>query len=230
MLVGAPNFRDLGGQAAGAHRRVRRGLVYRSSQLSHLTDADVAAVQALGIVATIDFRSERERTAQPTPELLKMPGDYLSPKPDTDFVFDGIFAAADGTEGAWARAFGTFYTLMLDAYAPEFDAMFRAIARGDVPLLIHCSAGKDRTGAASALLLDLLGVDREAIIRDYLRSSELLAGDTHFRNMLSDAKLDLYSELPLACRQVMLGTDRVYLEGLFRTIDERFGSVKRYLG
>lgn len=229
MLTGAPNFRDLGGYAAGAHRKVRKGVIYRSSQLSCLTDADIDTVQALGIAVTIDLRSDRERRSYPTPGILTNPGDYLSPKSDTNFIFDRIFATSERTEDGYARAFGAFYNLMLDTYAPEFGAMFRAIASGNVPLLLHCSAGKDRTGVASALILDFLGVERDVILQDYLRSSERLADDIHFQNMLSDATLGFYSELPLACRQILLGTDPAYLQGLFATVDKNFGSTERYV-
>lgn len=229
MLASVPNFRDIGGYATHGQRRVRRGRIFRSSQLSHLSTADQEAVRAIGLRATIDLRSDRERAAQPTPTALQMPGDYLSPKPDTDFIFNRIFAQTERTAQAWAQAFGAFYSFMLDAYAVELVAMFRAIADDSLPLLIHCSAGKDRTGAASALLLDLLGVARADIIDDYVRSSALLDGDTHFRNMLSDAKLDLYAALPGECRQVMLGTDPAYLDSLFATLDDQFGSVADYL-
>ncbi|MFX4087248.1 MULTISPECIES: tyrosine-protein phosphatase [Sphingobium] len=228
MLIGAPNFRDLGGHAARGGT-VRTGKVYRSSQLSHLTDADQESVRQMGLRSIIDLRSERERMAQPTPVTLRTAGDYLSPKSDTDFIFNRIFAKAEKTAAAWTLGFSTFYSLMLDEYAPEFIAMFRAVSDGDLPVLIHCSAGKDRTGAAAALLLDFLGVRRETILDDYIRSSSALNGDMHFKNMLSDAKLHLYADLPLECREVILGTKPVYLECLFATLDDRFGSVSGYL-
>ncbi|EQB10748.1 hypothetical protein RLDS_25270 [Sphingobium lactosutens DS20] len=183
----------------------------------------------MGLRSIIDLRSERERMAQPTPVTLRTAGDYLSPKSDTDFIFNRIFAKAEKTAAAWTLGFSTFYSLMLDEYAPEFIAMFRAVSDGDLPVLIHCSAGKDRTGAAAALLLDFLGVRRETILDDYIRSSSALNGDMHFKNMLSDAKLHLYADLPLECREVILGTKPVYLECLFATLDDRFGSVSGYL-
>lgn len=229
MLVGAPNFRDLGGHAAKDGRKVQMGRVYRSSQLSRLPASDIEALRSLGVKMTIDLRSLRERTAQPTPAVLQMNGDYLSPKLDTDFIFDQIFAGSEMTADAWAAGFATFYSLMLDVYAHEFIAMFRAIGDGNLPVLIHCSAGKDRTGAASALLLDLLGVERDIIMGDYLLSSEMLDGDLHFKNMLSDAKLDIYAELPPPCREVMLATSPAYLDSLFTALDDRFGSVSGYL-
>ncbi|ALR20201.1 tyrosine-protein phosphatase [Sphingobium baderi] len=228
MLVGAPNFRDLGGHAA-RDGTIRTGKVYRSSQLSHLTDGDLESVRHMGLKSIIDLRSERERMAQPTPAVLRTAGDYLSPKSDTDFIFNRIFAESEKTAAAWAAGFSTFYGLMLDAYAPEFIAMFRAISDGNLPILIHCSAGKDRTGAASALLLDFLGVQRATIVDDYVRSSSELNGDMHFKNMLSDAKLHLYADLPPECRDVILGTKPAYLECLFATLGDRFGSVSGYL-
>ncbi|MBA2935524.1 tyrosine-protein phosphatase [Sphingomonas sp. CGMCC 1.13654] len=229
MLTGAPNFRDLGGYTTRSGGHVRRGKIYRSSQLSRLTDTDIETVQALSLSATIDLRCAQERAAQPTAAGARSAFEHVSPKPDTDFIFNRIFAKADRTAEAWARSFADFYAMMLDDYAPEFVAMFRAIADDHLPLLVHCSAGKDRTGAAAALILDLLGVDRATILEDYLRSSMLLDSDAHFENMLSDAKLDLYSDLPIECRRVMLGTDHAYLDALFAALESRFGTTRDYL-
>jgi len=229
MLAGAPNFRDLGGHPAGPRRYVRHSLLFRSSQLSFLTPGDADRVAALGIVKAIDLRSARERVAQPTPAHIRAPDEYVSPKPDTDFVFNTIFAHAEPTAAAWTEGFATFYRAMLDDYAPEFIALFRAIADDRLPLLFHCSAGKDRTGAAAALILDLLGVGREVILADYLLSSARLDSDAHFKNMLSNAKLDLYADLPAECRGAMLGTSPVYLEALFEGVDDTYGSVRGYL-
>lgn len=229
MLAGAPNFRDLGGHVTAAGRHVRHGLLFRSSQLSFLTAGDVERMAALGIVMAIDLRSARERAAQPTPAPVRAAMVYVSPKPDTDFVFNTIFAHAEPTAAAWTAGFATFYRSMLDDYAAEFVAMFRAIADDRLPLLFHCSAGKDRTGAAAALILDLLGVGRQAILADYLLSSARLDSDAHFKNMLSNAKLDLYADLPDECRGAMLGTSPIYLDALFRGIDATYGSTRGYL-
>ncbi|AGH51797.1 protein tyrosine/serine phosphatase (plasmid) [Sphingomonas sp. MM-1] len=229
MLAGAPNFRDLGGYATRSGGHVRRGVIFRSSQLTRLTGNDIETVQALHLGAAIDLRCAKERSAQPTPSGVRSAFEQVSPKPDTDFIFNRIFANSDRTAEAWARSFAAFYAMMLDDYAPEFVAMFRVIAEGRLPILVHCSAGKDRTGAASALVLDLLGVARPIIIEDYLRSSALLDNDAHFENMLSDAKLDLYADLPVECRRVMLGTDETYLDALFMALETRFGSTRGYL-
>jgi protein-tyrosine phosphatase len=229
MLTGAPNFRDLGGYSIDGVHQVRRGQVYRSSQLSRLTADDIETVGNLRLAATIDFRSARERTAQPTPQAVRTEFEFVSSKDDTDFIFNKIFAKSERTASAWSDSFAQFYASMLNDYAAEFVAMFQAIADSQVPILIHCSAGKDRTGAASALVLDLLGVDRSQILDDYLRSSALLDTDHHFENMLSDAKLDVYAGLPLECRRVMLGTDRAYLNGLFAALDEHYRSTEGYL-
>ena len=229
ILEGVSNFRDIGGYAAADGRTVRTGVVYRSNQLSRVTESDLDHLVGLKLSAICDLRSVRERKAQPTPERIGA-AIHGSAKSDTDFIFEDIFAHTPHEVDAWADAFARFYGDVTEYYADEFGLMFRLILGSGLPMVVHCSAGKDRTGVACALLLRTLGVDRETVMADYLRTSELLKEDMHFKNMLSDAKLNHYAALPQECRDVMLGTSARYLNTALDTLDKRYGSLEGYLG
>lgn len=175
------------------------------------------------------MRSQSERDAQPTPFQLGAAADHVSLRPNTDFIFNEIFAEAAPSEKAWKSAFTDFYRRLPDLYAPELSVMFRLLSQGKVPMIIHCSAGKDRTGVAAALILDLLGVDRDTIVHDYLASSARLNSDAHFRNMFTEAKLERYANLPPECRQVMLGTNPDFLLAALNHLDEAYGSSSKFV-
>ena len=228
-LAGASNFRDLGGVATVDGRLFASGRVYRSNQLSRLTEEEAAAIRSLGIASVCNLRSERERTAQPTRHAIGQDETYASPKPDTQSALTAIFGQAGDDAIAFATAFAAFYADMPESHAEEFTALFRLLVEDRVPLLVHCSAGKDRTGVACALILSVARVEREAVIADYLLSSERLLDDRHFLNMLSGADLGRYAGLSAACRAILLGTDRTYIVGMLDGLGARYGSVDGYL-
>lgn len=163
VLDGANNTRDIGGYAGLDGRTVRRGLVYRSGELSDLTAAGCEAYAQLGVRRVIDFRNR------------------LAPSPlfggDAACVFESsamtlLPVLNDPSEIPEQR-----YVQTVAIYADAYRQAFELLADpGNLPLLYHCAAGKDRTGIMTVLLLALLGVDRETIIADY-ELSELVAGE-----------------------------------------------------
>jgi protein-tyrosine phosphatase len=162
-LEGASNLRDLGGLIGSGGRPVRPGRIFRSDYIHLLSAADEAElVGRLGIRTVVDLRSEVE--VAETPGAWVDQGIELLHTPlriDLDLLHD--------EEDGLTR----FYMGFLD---PPDASMREAVAAlldaGRHPLLIHCSAGKDRTGMTVALMLELLGVDREAIVADYTLTQE----------------------------------------------------------
>lgn len=228
-LVGATNFRDFGGYPTLSGQQVVRGKLFRSNQFARLTDEDHKTLTALNVVSVVDLRSEKERAAQPTALKLGKVPDYISSRPDTDFIFTDIFADTAQTESAWIEAFINFYAALPELYADELRLTLELIANGEVPLIIHCSAGKDRTGVAAAIILDLLDVDRSLIVTDYLESHSRLSDDRHFKNMFSEAKLERYAQLPDECRNVMLGTRPEFVAGALASLEKNYGSTVAYV-
>lgn len=166
------NFRELGGYIGMDGKRVRHGLFYRAPALSSLeTPHDLALFSSLGVRAVIDFRSEPERLAQPDPTFPGIAHYNASAMVDAtgqDIRFDLEQILSGGQ-----RAIDEMLETVRQSYADmpfrnsAYRLLFRLVAEGATPLLFHCTAGKDRTGVAAALLLRALGVSREDILRDY---------------------------------------------------------------
>jgi protein-tyrosine phosphatase len=157
------NFRDLGGYRTRSGRRVGWGRVFRSDALHGMTEGDLAMYNELGVRAVYDLRGEVEVTERPNPmpsrnlPILTRPAGN-----DTPVAFDGM-TSEDG-EGVLAG----IYISHIDHAAVPIGEIFSALAEPDgLPALIHCHAGKDRTGLVAALLLEALGVEREVILDDY---------------------------------------------------------------
>ena len=157
------NFRDLGGYRTGSGRRIRWGRVFRSDALHGMTEGDVAMYDDLGLTAVYDLRGEVEVAEQPDP----MPSRHLPmlSRPPGD-SFAGAFDGATSEDGE--RLLAGLYSGQIDHSATTIGELFSALAEPDgLPAVFHCHAGKDRTGLVAALLLEALGVARDAILDDY---------------------------------------------------------------
>ncbi len=230
-LQGAPNFRDLGGYVTEDGRRVRSGLLFRSDQLDRLSDADLATMEGLRLAYVVDLRTESERAREP---------DRL-PRGAKPLILD-VSADADGSLGGDMRkaqaeiAAGRGVELLeaanrdfvsLPSAQAAYRALFALIADPETgPLAYHCTAGKDRTGWASAVLLSILGVPRERIFYDYLASNAYLAQKN--AGILASLKA---SGAPIdpAKLEPVLGVRPAYLESAFAEVDRVYGSMDAYV-
>ena len=230
-LTGAPNFRDIGGYASSDGRHVRWGRVFRSSELSKLTPEDEGKVARLGLVAVIDLRTQEERDRSPSAWLERPADSYESPKPSLAPVMSTILKDAATADGARA-GIEAFYAQMPDAYRDEYAAFFHRIASGELPILIHCSAGKDRTGLAIALLLATLRVPRDTIMTDYALTETLvprLLGQNPGAPAAAGQAANILGQLPEASQRVLWRSDPRYLAVALRSIDREYGSVEGYV-
>jgi protein-tyrosine phosphatase len=236
-LTGAPNARDLGGLPTSAGGKVRTGLVYRASALGRLTDADVAALDRLGLVDVVDLRHGSEIEVAP-PDRLPA-GPHLAHIPIFDPahpVFTYVSAvllgqdlsayaglAAQGTPGAMLAIYRWFVS-SADARA-GFAAAVRRVAGTSGPVLFHCSAGKDRTGWLSAILLGALGVDRAAITADYLLTNKVQAriNETILTAITSRRGVDEQAVRPV------LTVAPEYLDAAFAEAARCYGTFDGYL-
>lgn len=157
------NFRDLGGYTGAEGRKVRWGKLYRSGAMPMLTERDWGLVESLGIGTVVDLRSTDERAVAPD-ELDDRTGALFV---SNDYGMKGLLADMTGGDGEYA------YRKTGKALAPQYRSLFRRLLADDGAVLYHCSAGQDRTGIASALVLSALGVDRQTILADYHLSTAM---------------------------------------------------------
>jgi protein-tyrosine phosphatase len=258
-LPGAWNFRDVADGAAA----LRPGRLFRSSELSRLDDDGRATLRRLGITDVADLRASRE-VARRGPGLVPDGVDvHLLPFPDLGVEEEGEGGADPGdTESPHERAFRQMLAgergeqnesdespaeaaarYMVDEYRqfPTRNGAQRALRRvvtllaAGRPVLTHCFAGKDRTGFVVATVLESIGIDRDVIVADYLRSndsvSQLRDRITEMIQLRMDTELTpevvRFTEARLS--DEVLGVREEYLGAARRTIDETFGSLDRYL-
>ena len=157
------NFRDIGGYATRDGRVVRWGRAFRSGAMPLLTEADYALLGQLEIGAVVDFRSLEEREVAADQLDDRTGALFLS----NDYSLRPLMANVRSNGGE------NMYAGMESLLRPQFRALFNRLLAGEGAVLYHCSAGQDRTGMATALIYDLLGVDRETIIADYHLSTAL---------------------------------------------------------
>jgi protein-tyrosine phosphatase len=231
-LAGAPNFRDLGGYRSADGRSVRWGLVYRSDALDKLSDADQAYLRRLGLRRVVDFRAADEvedapdRLAPPLAgEVVHLPIAFagLNVRQFTRRIMHGDTAGLH------------FDTLLVDAnvamvrqFSPVFrDWLHSLVADGATPQVFHCTAGKDRTGFAAAVLLLSLGVPRDTVMQDYLASNDYLRA-RNARSMRMMRLFSLFRADPDSVRPLMMVEPR-YLDAAFAAMIQDYGSIDAYL-
>ena len=173
-LEGTLNFRDLGGYPA-AGGVTRWGAVYRSDRLNELTDADVAHLATLGLRTVCDFRYDREVDEDPSrlPDGTRIVRLAVGSAPgDNPRNLEDMIRAGEITQVTTA-SMAVGYLAMLENQAALFGDLIRLVGETEHhPVVIHCTAGKDRTGLGAALLLGAVGVAEDVIIEDYALTDE----------------------------------------------------------
>jgi len=230
-LEGVHNFRDFGGYPTRMGAVVKRGVLWRSAQQGEASPADLEVIQGLGIRSVIDLRGPSERQAKPCRRHADFSAEVLTYPHETAGL--ALHAeAANGTlnaEGA-RLAMGRLYQGI--AYRENLVAMLRCyfsvLLRAEGPSLIHCVAGKDRTGFAVALVQHALGVEPAEIMEDYLLTNH--AASLEARVASHGAQLQAkYPRIDQATLRVLLGVEPDYLEAAFAAIKGRHGSIETYL-
>lgn len=176
-LSGASNFRDLGGYAAEGGRTVRRMRLLRSDHLAHLEPQDLSVLaERLGHgVRVLDLRGVAEREsaacAIPTATVHSLPIEPTIVQKLTDLLEAGHRITASDTVALMQETYRNFVRVNTPRFASLFGHVLQA---HEAPLVFHCTAGKDRTGFAAALILRSLGVSADDVMRDYLLTNERL--------------------------------------------------------
>lgn len=221
------NFRDIGGYPGADGRHVRWGLIYRSGATAMLTPEDVATVGNLGLREMIDLRSSEERVLAPS----RIDGVTYTAHA---YAMQRIFAAMKSTGGVPQNG-GTLYRGLPTMLAPQMKLLFAALLSRQGPVEYNCSAGQDRTGFATALILSALGTPRDVILKDYLLST----GYRQPQWEMPPIDPAHYPDNPIARMFAMARTQKAqplkeadgtpFLVSAFQEIDAKWGSTEGYL-
>ncbi len=217
LLQGASNFRDIGGYNSADGRRVRRGQIFRSDHLAGLTSEDLARLASLGIGHSLDFRGAAECAATP----YDIPGVQrvaLTIEPTViarmqALVAQGVVPTAEETVELMRETYRDFVNRNADTYG----RFMKHLLEQPTPQVFHCTAGKDRTGFAAALVLSALGVDRATIEHDYLLTNQLYK---------RDARLEGQGHPHVM--KVLWQVQPEFLHAAFEAVDAQHGGMTDY--
>lgn len=225
------NFRDLGGLPTADGARLRPGLIFRSEGPASFFDAHRAELGALGFRTVCDLRSGGERDHAPN-DWCGPDCSILDLDMNTDLRAQGeeIWESlrGDGSVANAHRVMMENYRLMPHALRPHLPAIVDALLAQAVPLMIHCTAGKDRTGVAIAALLSLAGVSQDVILDDF-RKSDVFGENMRIAGSVEQGFRDTFGYVPDAAVIAMLvGTEQAFLLAALDEIDARWGDIDGY--
>lgn len=235
-LEGTPNFRDIGGYETTDGRFVKWGIIYRTGVLTYLTPRDFTDLGQLGVQVVCDFRTHQENEIAPE-EWIPDSGAALIALP---------IGADDGKSGTAAfqqlaqdhatidqlkEKMEEIYSTFVFQFSPDYARVFGELKEQHLPLLYHCTAGKDRTGVFTALLLRVLGVPQQTILEDYTLTNQYLMspGNRVAAGQRATSQAgSMMKTLTPDERKVLMAADPDYLNATFAAIDERYGSFDNY--
>lgn len=223
------NFRDLGGMAV-AGGRLRHGRLYRSEGPASFDTGHHAALGALGLRTVCDLRSTPERERHPNVwaagiALLNI--DIAADLRDGNNDGWRVLRADPTPAGARAAMLGN-YRVMPSALLGHVGRFVDTVLAGEVPMLIHCTAGKDRTGALVGLVLRVLGASEADIVADYMLSERFGRNPARVASATETYSRSWGVALEPAVVMPIVGVDAAYLAAMFDAVAEGWGTVERY--
>jgi protein-tyrosine phosphatase len=242
---GIHNLRDYGGYGVSGGGRVRTGLLFRSGQHIEATDSDLEALRRLDIRTVIDLRGKSERLRFPcrrpsefAARVIAHDGETTSSPPHEGGAgTDQGRGESTGERAPAAMTASLAHERMLSIYTrmpsnsamiAMFGAYLEALADRDGASLVHCFAGKDRTGIAASLLLHAIGVHRDDIVTEFLKTN--LAPTVHVLERQSLPRIEAhYGPIDAEARAALLGVRSEYIETYFAAIENEHGSTDNFL-
>lgn len=230
-LEGVHNFRDYGGYAGMEGAKVRTGLLWRSAQHGDATDADLSTVRDLDLTTVIDLRGPSEREAKPCRRHPGFRAEVLFHDDETAGLAlhvdaaSGVLTSQQAREAMIALYQGIAWRANL---VPMLRRYFAVLLERDGASLVHCVAGKDRTGFAVALLHHALGVHRDDIVEDYLLTN--VAGNIDRRIAAGAEQIRAkYNNIDDETIRTLMGVEEDYIACTLEVIEARHGSLDAYL-
>lgn len=223
-LEGQSNFRDVGGYKNHDGKIVKTGLLFRSGDLSRLTTKDLSYLNTLGLVEIVDFRTAEESKQAPDRIPASVKAYESIPVSAGELIMDSLIEGAKNHPDRLKKFLVEANQKFVDDSKPQFEEFFRILQAAKGPLVFHCTAGKDRTGFATALFYEAMGVHRDIIVDDYMASSQFLRPlQQSARHFAKEKGIDPVAFDPL------LTVKPEYIEAAFDLIDKRYGGVEAYL-
>jgi protein-tyrosine phosphatase len=230
---GVDNFRDYGDYATAAGARVRPGRLLRSANHARATDADLERLAALGVTVVVDLRRGAERADQPSRrgadfagQVIESVDQEMAEAPHIAFLRNADLT----TEGVRGFMLDTYRGMPFDArHIDVFSRYFKALGETDGAVLIHCAAGKDRTGLLAALTHHALGVGEDDVMEDYLLTNTAVRLRERTPEIARRIEATYGRKATDAAVHAFLGVEPDYLHTALGAIRERHGSVDAYL-
>lgn len=223
------NFRDMGGYETCDGRRVKKGIFYRSGDLSRMTDKDKALFESLGIRTIFDYRDDQEAITNPDPTFEHVANIRIPAKRNDGIEMPTVTLKDIGNKIFLNRINADVFTEMYSQLAfknPSYRKLIEIIQEPDrLGILHHCAAGKDRTGVGGALILLVLGVPRNLILADYLLTND-------YMKPMRDAMIPLLTnhlnEKEMLQFGDIMSAKESYLQAVFHAIDQKYGDENRF--
>ena len=234
-LEGAHNFRELGGFETLDNRKVKWGLLYRSDALNELSDEDLEYLQRLKLNAIIDFRSPIERSDKPDRFIENVNVHWMPIDPfgnnspqDPNKSFEEIQREMFYGDLDISNFLVDFNQDLVSNFSDVYKNFIGMLIKNEgLPLVFHCTAGKDRAGFASALILSILGVPRDTIIQDYLATN--IYTEKEIEKKLMQIKLFSFFQADTDNLRKVMGVEERYILAAFNQIDKDWGGMDRYI-
>lgn len=230
-LRGTPNFRDFGGYRTHQGEFVRWGQLYRSGMLSALSLEDMQALGELGIRLVCDFRRDDERQKEPskwlpdaTPHTEHLPLAPGNQAHTLKALLGGSHMPDIRSEDVVAAMEAINREFVVD-HCGVYGRLLKLVLEAPGPLLIHCAAGKDRTGFGAAIILKALGVPEDAVMQDYLMTGQYLTLEKELRGLMRRYGITV----PETVVEPIIQVRPQYLRAAFDLIDTEYGNFSTYL-
>ena len=226
-MDGSHNTRELGGYKTTDGKSIKWGMLFRSDKLSDISKADQAYLQNLGIKKIIDFRSKEEKAEDP--DIVPKGITYIEMPISVDGAMRSkIEAVLKGETNKEVKSF------LIDAnkefvsdYNGVYEDFLKNLIDDDGPALFHCTAGKDRAGFAAAITLIALGVSKEDVIKDYMKTNQFT--EERIEEIIGQIELMTLYQTDAEVLRPLLGVEREYIETAFQTAEDEYGSLMNFI-
>lgn len=224
------NFRDLGGNKSVDGRTVKYGLFFRSANLFNLNEEDVEKLKSLNIKYIFDYRSDDEAEKEPSTIIkninyIRIPAMDMPNEKSVKFgSIEAMVEELFEKDGAFYMLRDSYYNLPINN--KSYKKLIELVKNSEMlPILNHCTAGKDRTGVGCAIILMILGVSREDIVKDYLKSND------YAKEAIEEfvAKKPEFRNIPIEKLNYIFGVNEEYINTAFKKIDEIYLSTEEFL-